>query len=548
MTTLKFSISIILICLVFFCSAQQSDSKQKSMWSKSIEINTIDRYEKYLKKYPNGEFVKQAKEKIAFLTACEINTTDSYSKFLNKYPNSKDRSFTEERINYLLEIEENKAFSNSFGKPTSMYSRMPEGFGKYLIMNYKTEESINSFYSYYAIQLRLRSSDIIINSDSLFNFIKQYPESKFNEIAKKILVSETLDTYNFEKIIDYCDRIEINFIHYVLKENFYIRAFLIPEFGSNFVFDNTDNLYGTTMNRKDIFKFSYDTTIRILKTDSKILQLLITKNNDLVARTINELIIYNLTSKTLKSYNSENSPLYSENEYIGYMQENEAGQIITNVNGSFYIYDNNNWSYLTSINHINKAENSIKQRWLNTPFVIDSSNIIWVPIINGVLGNTKLSFLTFNGFARFDGKTWANDTIEAKYLGQVVTDMKIFDNDIWLCAWGEEYNFGGGGGGLIIFDGTNYTIFNKDNPLINPKNSFYCLSIDWNNKVWVGTEENIVVFTKNNPKIIDSQINNGSTKKTTIHDVAIDKKNNVWATKAFGGGIIIYNPNGIKFR
>jgi cell division protein FtsN len=72
------------------CSRQQSD------WEKARTANTTDGYEQFLKKYPSGEFSKQAEARVKELyeerdwqKARDTDTQEAYQAFLKQYPEGK---------------------------------------------------------------------------------------------------------------------------------------------------------------------------------------------------------------------------------------------------------------------------------------------------------------------------------------------------------------------------------------------------------------------------------------------------------------------------
>jgi len=72
------------------CSRQQSD------WQKTRETNTTESYEQFLKKYPTGEFTKQAEARVKELyeerdwqKARDVDTPEAYQAFLKQYPEGK---------------------------------------------------------------------------------------------------------------------------------------------------------------------------------------------------------------------------------------------------------------------------------------------------------------------------------------------------------------------------------------------------------------------------------------------------------------------------
>ena len=83
-----------LCCIILLslggCSRQQSD------WEKTRAANTTDAYEQFLKKYPSGEFSKQADARVKELyeerdwqKARDTDTLEAYQAFLKQYPEGK---------------------------------------------------------------------------------------------------------------------------------------------------------------------------------------------------------------------------------------------------------------------------------------------------------------------------------------------------------------------------------------------------------------------------------------------------------------------------
>jgi hypothetical protein len=83
-----------LCCIILLslggCSRQQSD------WEKTRAANTTDAYEQFLKKYPNGEFSKQADARVKELyeerdwqKARDTDTLEAYQAFLKQHPEGK---------------------------------------------------------------------------------------------------------------------------------------------------------------------------------------------------------------------------------------------------------------------------------------------------------------------------------------------------------------------------------------------------------------------------------------------------------------------------
>ncbi len=77
---------IIVSILLAGCASQQS------MYKKAEETNTVERYEKFIQKYPDSEYQSEVKGKIIeleFSNARRKNTISAFKTFLQKYPDNK---------------------------------------------------------------------------------------------------------------------------------------------------------------------------------------------------------------------------------------------------------------------------------------------------------------------------------------------------------------------------------------------------------------------------------------------------------------------------
>lgn len=84
------TVLLALALAVSACSRQQSD------WQKARETNTIEAYEQFLKRYPNGDFTAQAQAHLKDLyterdwqKARDADTPDAYQTFLTQHPEGK---------------------------------------------------------------------------------------------------------------------------------------------------------------------------------------------------------------------------------------------------------------------------------------------------------------------------------------------------------------------------------------------------------------------------------------------------------------------------
>ncbi len=100
-----YALSNMLLCLCILCGC----SNPKKEWSKANSINTIDAFNGFINRYPDSEYVQEAKNKIADLK-CQLewsktqneNTMDALKRFMDQYP---DCEFKAQAKSKLAELE-----------------------------------------------------------------------------------------------------------------------------------------------------------------------------------------------------------------------------------------------------------------------------------------------------------------------------------------------------------------------------------------------------------------------------------------------------------
>ena len=79
-------LALSLVLAVLGCAATKRD------WDHAQQLNTVESYQSFLRKYPQSEFAVEAKariEELNWIEAQQLNTEDSYQAFLGKYSQSK---------------------------------------------------------------------------------------------------------------------------------------------------------------------------------------------------------------------------------------------------------------------------------------------------------------------------------------------------------------------------------------------------------------------------------------------------------------------------
>ncbi|MEI7802349.1 MAG: two-component regulator propeller domain-containing protein [Bacteroidota bacterium] len=98
-------------------------------------------------------------------------------------------------------------------------------------------------------------------------------------------------------------------------------------------------------------------------------------------------------------------------------------------------------------------------------------------------------------------------------IDKVVAD---YDNNIWV---GLENN------GIAKFDGSIWTLYNSSNSLL-PSNIVHSISVDRNNKIWVGTDNGLASFYNNSWTVFNTA--NSPFLDNDISVVKADSINNIW--------------------
>ncbi|MFX0136392.1 MAG: hypothetical protein ACFFDN_22310 [Candidatus Hodarchaeota archaeon] len=117
----------ILISLVIIFIA--GCASQKSMYNKAYKANTVEAFEEFIQKYPEGVYAEQAKkliQEIEFNKAKEINSIEAYNNYLKKYTEGE---FSKEAKKEIEGIEFNNAKNiNTIESYENFLERYPKGF------------------------------------------------------------------------------------------------------------------------------------------------------------------------------------------------------------------------------------------------------------------------------------------------------------------------------------------------------------------------------------------------------------------------------------
>jgi len=167
---------ILTICLV--CSTSVL-SQSKKKWEQTQSLNSIEAYQDFIKKYPQGKYVESAKQELAqleFVKAKELNTITAYEDFIKKTSNKQ--LINEAKIQ-IVNIQEQEEFIKV--KETKSFIDILNFLGKYPGSIH--EKELKQLFE----KLSYEKAISIGTSDALEGFLKAYPKSEFAEqLNKKI--------------------------------------------------------------------------------------------------------------------------------------------------------------------------------------------------------------------------------------------------------------------------------------------------------------------------------------------------------------------------
>ncbi len=176
-------------------SVQAKSQLAKLEYQQTKKINSIEAYEKYLEKYPDSEFSVQAKSQLAKLEyqqAKKINSIEAYEKYLEKYP---DNEFSNEVKTQLSKLHFEKAkITNTIEGYESYLQKYPEGEYtaevKSKIVDLEFEKSFKEYKNYFKNHPKRNSSTKI---KEIKNGILKNMLSTANENFEKAKSSEDLN-------------------------------------------------------------------------------------------------------------------------------------------------------------------------------------------------------------------------------------------------------------------------------------------------------------------------------------------------------------------
>lgn len=223
--------------ICFICSISvYSQSKKK--WEQTQSFNSIDAYQNFIVKYPDGKFTEEARFKLAqleFLKAKQQNTVAAYEDFIKKTSNAQLISDAKIQINQIQEEE----ISFTKAKGTNSENDIASFINKYP----------NSIFKKEANQLleKLHFEHTLVDGSlaSLKDFLNRYPNSQYAQRVKMEIPSAELS----EAISSGTDEALITFIKcyndpQLIKDAIAkLKAYLIVDISKTIPWENLKTVY-----------------------------------------------------------------------------------------------------------------------------------------------------------------------------------------------------------------------------------------------------------------------------------------------------------------
>jgi hypothetical protein len=180
-------------------AAEAAKKADEADWKSACVLNIRGAYQNYVSRYPNGTYIKLAKEMVSWLTAKETNTNQAYSDYLNKYPSGTYARQAKEEAAY------RKATEGRYIENYEEYAKAyPSGLYKTQVnavlqrdyfsiaedyLNKKEYENARKFYKKYLFQFPSGDKTVAINArlkqiDQIY--IDQANQKKRDEQAEYI--------------------------------------------------------------------------------------------------------------------------------------------------------------------------------------------------------------------------------------------------------------------------------------------------------------------------------------------------------------------------
>ncbi len=271
------------------------------------------------------------------------------------------------------------------------------------------------------------------------------------------------------------------------------------------------------------------------------------------------LMISNVFAQTFTNYTTSDGLLDNN---VNCVDVDASGNVWFGTQGGVSMFTGSIWNNYTTSNSPGLADNMIQaiyvaengNIWAGTDFGVSYlSGGLWTTYTTADgLGNNQVKciaedangdlwFGTNTGVSKLSGSSWTSyGTGDGLPFGGVTTITEHSNGDLWM---------GSGLGGVIIFDGTNFSFLTTNDGLIDDR--IRGLVIDDQNHKWVGTSEGITVMNENDAFSAHHTTIFTLPQPDTlnpIEDIKIDSQGNIWAGVYVDylvteGGVCAYDGN-----
>ena len=217
---------------------------------------------------------------------------------------------------------------------------------------------------------------------------------------------------------------------------------------------------------------------------------------------------------------------------------------VKDKNGTIWIASESLWKWNDST--IDALEVPLFKSYKITTegMILDTNSLLWI-------------IDRWGKIRTFDGVGWELRKIPKKIIikinqekkkryRQYRTKRRYQDFDIILNTIAVDknnYKIFGTSDGLIIYNGTNWILYNSKNSKIpSYYNSIETIAVDSNNYIWLGCSDGLIKFDGKNWKQYTEK--NSSLPSNGVKTIAVDTHNNIWI--GTDKGVAIFNENGIK--
>lgn len=162
-------------------------------------------------------------------------------------------------------------------------------------------------------------------------------------------------------------------------------------------------------------------------------------------------------------------------------------------------------------------------------------------VVNGIVvdNQNNIWFGTDKGVAKFDGVNWTvrnsqNSGLPYDFIRSMAIDRA---GRIWFLVW-NQVNYSTVGEYVVNYDGSAWNSWDA------PRKAT-CMCIDSSNSVWIGSY-GLGINKFNDGSWSQFTTENSGIGYNYIEGIMADKYGNIWCgAQDYGGGVSVYNPNGV---